>query len=275
MYILSLSYSYIDFVLKFAKKVQWETDPHFILRSILGKELRALFCIFDSKKKCSECSINQNCVYSKFFESHISKDQAALAGRNRASHPFVPSVKKGNDRVTYSIIFIGKAVDHINSVYLALKQAGKRGVFKDRILFDVLDVKSDYKSIIVNNKVEPLFEEKVWNSDSESIFQQRRIKIKFETPCRLKIRGKYSSEPEIKDVLLALYRRLSVLEQFYGTGNMPEYIADGHDYEILDRSLYWVDQVYYSGRQKKAIKLGGFMGEMIISGTFTELEISL
>ena len=86
---MKISYQIFRFVLKFEKKVNVDIYPSFLLRSILGKELKTLGCIFMDRSTCEDCPINDRCAYSYIFESIISKDNDIIKGRNRIPHPFI------------------------------------------------------------------------------------------------------------------------------------------------------------------------------------------
>lgn len=82
-----LEFLQVQFNLKFLSLAFADTNPLFVLRSVLGKNLRSICCIA-RKSKCTECQFSKTCVYAFLFETILSSDNDALPGRNRASHPY-------------------------------------------------------------------------------------------------------------------------------------------------------------------------------------------
>jgi hypothetical protein len=76
------------FTIHFKKTITFDTNPVFILRSVLGMNLHAMSCI-SKGTVCSECLYRKTCSYACIFETILPKENAEVPGRTRASHPFV------------------------------------------------------------------------------------------------------------------------------------------------------------------------------------------
>jgi hypothetical protein len=72
-----MEYLKFTFSMEFEKPVYFKYFPVFSFRSVLGKQLRALSCLFPGRI-CSGCSINNTCSYAQIFESHINKNNPAV-----------------------------------------------------------------------------------------------------------------------------------------------------------------------------------------------------
>lgn len=61
-----LSYIKIEFNIKFIKSCIDDVNLLFILRSMLGKNLRSMCCI-SKRSVCAECQFCRTCVYAFLF----------------------------------------------------------------------------------------------------------------------------------------------------------------------------------------------------------------
>ena len=150
---MGIRYQNVDFLLTFNEPISFFSFPTFVFHSILGKELRRLCCLFP-KRVCRECSLRMTCAYSWMFETPLDKDNTALPGRNKGTHPYVMFFKPGEVRNTkygvLSVTLIGKASEYLPYIYFSLKKAGTIGVFKKRTKFSIDDVKTENTSILTD-----------------------------------------------------------------------------------------------------------------------------
>ncbi|MFQ5561692.1 MAG: hypothetical protein ACE5FU_14075, partial [Nitrospinota bacterium] len=242
-----LPFNKYSFLFDLEREIQFATFPSFIFRALLGKELRDIVCIF-KYKECSMCDLGRQCAYSYIFETHVEKDNNALKGRNRASHPFVISgITLNKKRVKLDLLLLGKGIDFFPYLFFALKKGGDKGLFRERIRYTVADVTLHGKSIINEDSTLNLDQEKSeWklNSNTEKR-EAKRINIFFKTPFRLKKGGKYLSVFSYDDLLTSLSRRTDILTSFYGTpgANIEVFKAAPKNERP---SLRWVDLKRYS-----------------------------
>jgi len=82
-----IDYLIIDLKLDFNHAVRVDTYPGFVLRSVLGWQLKRMHCVMRDSP-CENCPFSSTCAYAFIFESIIPKTTASLQGRDRASHPF-------------------------------------------------------------------------------------------------------------------------------------------------------------------------------------------
>jgi len=310
---IQLKYKTIQFYITLNKRIRIADNLTFVLRSVLGKELRSMCCVL-RQKKCYECSLRYSCVYSWFFETPVPKDNLVAAGRDKATHPFVHSVLNDvgeeTDTISYQITCIGKAVDYVPYIFFALQRAGKNGLFRERIPFHVTDVRYDDSSIYRSeDDIDMTCPPKIWRykavSESTSDHPEKRehdytdsrtVTVKFITPFRLKKKGVYTSDVTPADIFISAQRRVASLIGLYGEKNENE-SRNGHNLEedrfpsaagikiqpedldkrfhILEKKISWEDRSYYSGRQKQAMKLGGAAGHISWYGQMHPYECRL
>jgi len=270
---------------KYRLKIEFETAatfdiyPTFIMRSILGMELRNLTCLFKDRK-CENCDLNSHCAYSWLFETPIDKSNNFMTGRNRAPHPFVFGTDAGlnedKKEINLELTLFGKAIDYFPYIYYALSKAGEKGVLKKRTKFKIVDITSGPHSILkqdgsINTKVTP----NEWSLNDDEQKKESNIKIDFKTPYRLKKNGKYVSTFEYPDIINSISRRVKILTSLYGEHDINNEHIEVTTPHKTGKQLFWTELTHYSSRQNRAMKLGGVVGSMEIEGSFTQKEMSL
>lgn len=124
----------IEFCLKFSFPTFMDSNPMFVLRSVLGKNLHTMCCI-SRKSKCAECQFSKTCVYAFLFETILSSDNGTLPGRNRASHPYsfssTQNLSVGNFLKEYSfeMTLFGRAIEYLPYIYMRLLYGAARTDF--------------------------------------------------------------------------------------------------------------------------------------------------
>ena len=281
---MQVIYSHVNFFLKFERTVFADTNPLFILRSMMGKNLRSMCCI-SKKSTCSDCLYNKTCAYSYLFETILPQDNSTLPGRNRGSHPFSFSQKQNSgwkkeiENLEFTLTLFGKAIDYLPYIYASFVRAGKDGIFKSRTKFEITKVCCNGKNILIGeNKLNTDFECCEWKG-SENVFEQhteKEVLVELRSPLRFKVNGKYTKDFSAVDFMKCLYRRAKTLCQLYGEFDLQfdEYILS-KSIIIEEKALIWRDTLHYSARQKTAMELGGSMGSFKMKGFFSDFEISL
>lgn len=281
---MQVIYLHVIFFLKFERTVFADTNPLFILRSMMGKNLRSMCCI-SKKSTCLECLYNKTCAYSYLFETILPQENSTLPGRNRGSHPFSFSEKQNStqkkqiESLDFTLTLFGKAIDYLPYVYASFVRAGKDGIFKSRTKFEITKVCCNGKNILIGeNKLNTDFECCEWKG-GENVFEQhteKEVLVELRSPLRFKVNGKYTKDFSAVDFMKCLYRRAKTLCQLYGEFDLQfdEYILN-NSIIMEEKSLVWRDTMHYSARQKTAMELGGSMGSFKMKGFFSDFEISL
>lgn len=274
------------FILKldFEKEVYFGIYPPFIYRSVLGKELKKLSCI-KTKQNCTDCDLKFQCIYSKIFETPISKENEVIKNRNFATHPFLLSTNKNiydkAKNIELNLTLIGYALDYLPYIYFALKKGGEKGIFKNRVKFKIASMTADNKELIKDEEnISQEFKKNIWVFNTSEETKLEHLIISLVSPLRMKINGKYQSRFNYKEFLNTGYRRLDILSKLYGINEI-----DNKDKINIDKicipkkneftNLAWHDLERYSARQKTALKMGGVIGQMDIEGDFSLSELSI
>ena len=257
----------------------------FVLRSVLGKHLRAMCCIAH-REVCETCIYNKQCMYAFIFESIIEKQNPLLQGTNRTSHPFSFS---HCDDGSFTITLFGKATEALPYIYAAFVRAGREGLFKERESFEIASVMANGEELIISeNQIQTQVPTNTWsyprdnteknektNTEMQGAAKPCEILVQLKSPLRFKVNGKYSLDFTAEDFMKMLYRRLRSMCLMYGTFDEGFDYTPQHTKTITNKNLNWVDDVHYSARQKSAMKLGGVVGSFKLVGTFSEFELAL
>lgn len=305
---MQLRFIKVQFNLKFLSPVIADTNPLFILRSMLGKNLRSMCCI-SKKSFCSECQFCRSCAYAFLFETILPQENSALPGRNRASHPFSLSsknqfknFKNPLDEYQFTITLFGKAADYLPYIYAAFVRSGQNGLFKSRTKFKIESVFTNGKNILIDeNHLDLDFSTDEWKcgfgkfhaiedeiaslvarNDKKTVLGNdgsvSQILVNLKSPLRFKVQGKYTADFSAADFMNCIFRRAKTLCTLYGDISEDEKnlwkISTG-GIEITERNLCWQDERHYSARQQKAMELGGVLGTFKIEGNFSDAEIAL
>lgn len=247
---MKLSYCKVRMALSFKKPIVFDTDPIFLLRSVLGMSLHSMCCV-SRGGTCAECEHNRQCCYAYICEGIIDKDNGTLPGRDRVSHPYVIRhalpfdwhAAGAVETFEFDMVLAGKAVEYLPYIYSALVRAGRGGLGKQRVPFIVSSMTDcDGKELICEGALlrPPMQQE--WKSKDDALAHvgvasgyalamtggaascndhvNGRIIVRLDTPLRFKVLGKYVT-PEILDALgffSCIARRMHTLCALYGDG---------------------------------------------------------
>ncbi len=285
-------YNKYTFHLTLEREIAFRSPASFIFRNNIGLQLRKLTCIL-RRSECGSCIINKTCIYSSVFETTIDKDNEIIRGRDKASHPYIvysdtPTGVK-TKQVNIDITLIGVAVDYFPYILLALINTGKSGILSQRIHFDIdnvlcrgqyaLNKKGDYCE-----NIDPLIWDWDKNLDGENNKSVKDLELALLSPLRVKYKGKYISRLTYKDIIFYAAQRLNMLDNLFGNGSLllNGLIADLVGFmekasigKELSSDLKWNDYSRFSARQNQSMRLGGLMGIIRITGTFSGAELSL
>ena len=277
---INLYYLPIHFHIQFDSPALADTSPLFILRSMLGKNLRSMCCIAN-QNKCSDCMYNKTCSYAFLFETILSSENDVAPGRDRASHPFVFTGGSLHSGVTiseydFTITLLGKASDYLPYIYAVFVRAGKKGLFKSRTPFSVTKVCVGEKNILIDSDhIDTSIPASLWNFNKDISSKNGEILVELCTPLRFKYGGKYGMDFTAQDFMSCLFRRMKTLCALYGSLESELVYKADEAISIADKRLEWKDNKHYSARQKKEMSLGGVTGTFKLRGTFTALEQNL
>lgn len=296
---MKLKYLPVRFFLEFESAARPDVYPVFVLRSMLGKNLRQMNCIA-RQNECGTCMFNKSCAYAYIFETILSEKNNIVPGRNRAAHPFAFT---RNDKCTgemnkfnFTITLFGRAIEYLPYVYASFLRAGNSGIFKERTRFVIPKLEVYGKNILINeaqidtenelSEIEFVFS-KFSNDDGTQNVFEGEILVELKSPLRFRVNGDHAYDFCADDFFKCLERRVKSLIALYGEAGEnqsdKDFIAEpGKKFNkkkcqvhISEKDLYWQEYTHYSARQKDVMQLGGLMGSFKLAGIFSETEMFL
>ncbi|MFA7481761.1 MAG: CRISPR system precrRNA processing endoribonuclease RAMP protein Cas6 [Vulcanimicrobiota bacterium] len=254
-------------------------------RGILGHELKRAAC--STGEQCEQCRDPENCIYHYLFETRFSAKEDPVRGSLEVPRPFILTpptrgrVLPARQRAEIGLRLFGAATDYLSYFIYALEQAGQRGIGRENQQFKLLKVSQHHAADLpptvfyqCREKGPGQFSGEPSVSDVASNFPSLQLSdsciIKFLTPTRLKHRGELVKEPEFHVLVRALLTRLGILIGAHGVAplklDFSQIVkqAETIRYQALD--LRWLDWQRYSNRQKRKMKLGGFIGGVEYTG---------
>lgn len=276
---MNISYQTFDFLIKFKDSVFTDKYPAFVLRAVLGKNLKDFACILKGKK-CDVCPLKFQCAYSFVFETPIEKNNSVLAGRDRATHPFILSCSEDFgvyvNSMNFRLSLFGRGIDYFPYICYTFLNGENNGLFRQRAPYSIQRITSD-DTLVYDGKKDDLNipELKDWSvSNSENVVDTE-IKINFVTPVRMKIQGAFTSRITYRDIIFSAFEKAVVMTKMYGVyrqNNISEKMLS----EKSEKScLKWKDYKRYSSRQKTEMLFGGNLGSITVSGKFSDFELSI
>jgi len=281
---MHLLYKKIGFTITLTKKVSFSIPVPFLFRSIIGYQLRKMCCIARTAV-CADCMFNASCIYGMVFESIVPKDNMALTGRDRISHPIIIDSDtfsgETTDTLRLSIVFLGSAISNFPYFFYALVKGGEAGILRERIPYRVSDIvefsaSGKERSLMIDeHKIKTQIEPDRWECDPAIETKvENKFTIKLLSPLRFKARGNYAGRIVDADFARCLHRRAQVLCSQYGcSDHCGDYTFSG-DWTVTEHDLTWRDFTHYSARQRKEMRLGGLVGNLVLAGKFSPYERS-
>ncbi len=253
------------------------------LRGGFGHALRKIACPF-GREDCRGCTLGFRCAYGYLFETPVFSDSAVMRKYPEAPHPFIfeppppKNVVKQGEKVQLGLVLVGRAVELIPYIYLALEELGRQGLGRERVPFRLEQIAVEDGAVVwswqAGRQFHPPDTHRLSLNPGPS--RQGRFQLQFSSPTRIVTQGKLSRSPQLLDVIKALARRVFLLRYFHCGGSLepiaPEFLQAASQARVLESTFRWEDWERFSGRQKRHVPLGGLVGEMVLEADFGCLE---
>ncbi len=280
-----ISFTSITFHLKALEPIPLPRFAGSVFRGGFGAALRRACCTLPDNE-CSLCMLSPSCIYSMIFETgpaHVKKGKYQLSQYPR---PFVlePPVTdkktvRAGDILKCGLILAGHAVKGFPCFIYALSELGRSGIGPKRGRYRILHAESsqNQQRQTVFNGETGRCSESIPTLCFEDIFsdsyEASRIQVDFNTPVRIKFKNRLTKDLSFELLMRNILRRLSLMVEVC-TGKTWDLdyraiVEQAKTIETLSSSLCWHDWRRYSSRQKKAMKLGGFLGPIVFGGELT------
>lgn len=213
------------------------------IRGVFGRSLRRVVCPY-LNASCDECYCFDGCIYAEFFEN-VSKTPKFILDIDLNSYSF-----------DFKIFLFENSIFYAPHVVIALKDMCQFGIGMPRRRFD-------FQYLTINGRrLEDL--RSINLCECFLVFSpslvSRNYKITTLTPIRIKQKDDYVySEVDFKLFIRQIAMRL---------GDLTNVKIDKFEirFDKFEQNLKFYNLERYSNRQRKKMKFGGLMGEMIVYG---------
>jgi len=262
------------------------------LRGALGMALKHSCCAA-RRRPCVECLLRSSCLYVYLFETPLVGESPLDLRYRNAPHPFVlqinmdgPVTLEPGALWSFGMTVIGRAMQWIPYLVMAVQRMGEMGIGKGRGTFDLervvsLDGSGDPWEEVYAEGVLRLPEKRLpltAGNGQGGASQGNAFSLRFLTPVRLVSQGEPVRVPEFPVFLTRLLNRLENLQRFHGEGetgdSLPfrELLEKARSVAIVENRTRWFDWERYSHRQRRKMRLGGLVGEVVYAGDLREFE---
>ncbi len=255
------------------------------LRGAFGFAFRDLACS-QRNCECSKCLLSSVCAFAYVFATGPVPGAGRFKSLESVPRPFLFEPPPG-EAVTYQpgqafefgLTLFGRGIDYLPYFIISFKELADKGLGIGRGRAHLERVSSDGRLVFEasDNMIRP-----TGNSlDAVEALARMRarldgrlptetLRVRFETPTRLKHADHLTDSPAFAVLVRALLRRASALASLHGGRDL------GLDYRAMiekaeavrlerDETI-WVDLERYSARQDTRMKLGGIVGEAEYAG---------
>ena len=276
-----LPYAEVTFFARFTGNGQLPGFRGATIRGAFGHHLRRTVCHVRTIR-CSDCIVRSNCVYGYIFEGMAAEDRTVMRLYPYVPQPFVvvtalhesPEVFEGN-LWDFSLRLFGHAIDHFPYIAYSIVEAGKAGLGKDRIPFEITRItQGAVGKCVYEEGTNCLGKLAVTCTDfNRTRWAGDLLTVDFITPAKLRVEGRDVHQVNFSDIIRAASRRVGILAHFYGShGNgVPDGSALAQRSEAIETvtdETRWFEFDRYSPRQDRRMTLGGVVGRMQFRGAF-------
>ena len=253
-------------------------------RGGFGNAFRGVVCAL-KKMECKECMLASRCIYAYIFETSPNED-AEIMNMNKYEkipHPFIieppeetKQIYKIGDKLYFSLILIGRAIDYLSYFIFTFEELGKIGIGRGRGKYRLTEVETGKKELVYSSDsktVRAATPEELYIQETFDFsgHLEKTIKIKFLTPARISYQRNLTTDLKFHILIRNLLRRLNLLHYFHCEKSIPawdhkELIQRAEGVSTKASSLRWLDWERYSSRQNVKMKMGGITGEITYKG---------
>jgi len=264
-----------------------ELPPYkgFAFRGTMGHVLRSLACSIPGEE-CPVCPFRQTCAYGYLFET--VPDATVRQSRKYSSYPrpyvMKPPLEEKRvyrryDRLSFELVLIGRAIEHIPNLIATFDEIGRRGMRGETGRF-IIDRVTTYgadrsESVIWNGgQFTGNLNVVTWEDLSQGCPQKSdTVTLTFHTPLLIEEKGRpLSAAPEFAILVESLCRRASLLYDFHDSGDSAGCLepVNTSGISIQMSGVHWQSLERITNRQQKKLSTGGLLGSVIYRGDLVQ-----
>ncbi len=253
-----------------------------MLRGAFGHALRRAVCAMGRGSSCDGCSLSSACVYARLFEPFAEVGgRSFVGGLPAAPQPYVfephesaRAIEAGG-LLRFDLLQFGQAVELHAFAVMAIQRMAAGGLGARRHRFRLEDVR--YQDSGGDWHLGYRRGARRWPARLEPVLpagvglDAEAHRLRFLSPTRIKVRRRLLDAVDFPTLAFKMLRRTLEMAHFHG----PEETVAWDGDELLERAagvrvvesrLSWQDWDRYSNRQRGKMKLGGFVGDLVVEG---------
>jgi len=174
-------------------------------------------------------------------------------------------INEATDSLQLELTLFGRAIEYYPYMYQALIRAGEKGLFRERVRYSISELAAQDNEVKTGK----------WTFSNDSEKRRSSLEIKFITPVRIKIKGRYTEKFSAIDFFNTSWRRAAQVTALYGKcGERFSYFPP-NDVSFESKEIKWIDLERWSSRQRSKMKLGGFVGSLYLCGELSSADMSI
>ncbi len=253
-----------------------------MLRGAFGHALRSAVCAMGPRQPCDACSLRHACVYTRLFEAVSDREPPAFFNGQPASpRPYLieplasPRDFQRGDLLEFELLLFGQVTKLQAYALLAVERMAEAGLGARRARFRLEQVR--YQDVRGEWRTGYQRGVRRWAATVEAVLPSSeplpadRVRLRFLTPTRIKVNGRLVNRITFPLLASRLARRTLELAHFFGSrqaidDGLERLVERAEAVRIHESRLRWHDWQRYSNRQRSKMKLGGFVGEVTLTG---------
>jgi len=254
-------------------------------RGVFGIALKKAACAL-KRQDCADCLLKTRCLYARVFETPLALEVPEGSRVSTPPHPFViepPATEqmmfKSGDEAACGLLLFGEIDQSLPYFVYAFEQMGRIGIGKrvngKRGRFVLKEIKSGARTIYTDAGQKLMLSDLAEDlSLSERIRPIHRIRVRLQTPLRIKYANEIKADLPFHVLVRAMLRRVSSLMNTWGEGepdlDYKGLIERAAQVRVVENGLRWFDWKRYSNRQERKMFMGGMVGSITYEGDLAE-----
>lgn len=255
-------------------------------RGAFGHVFKELTCAYKGRP-CSGCPIQQQCPYTYIFETKPPQESKIFKNFENVPRPYVFITEfdqktdfRPGEQIEFKLLLIGGAIPYLPYFVHSFEILGRIGIGKRKKEFKLVhveqvDMKEQVSYQIYNGDTKMLKSVNLFLTGEDLIqrankINVNRVTIHFETPLRMRYKGRFTDNPQFHLLIRNAVRRISSCLYFHhGKELKMDYtrlFAMAEGVHLEKNESHWVDWERYSARQEMKMQLGGIIGQATYEG---------
>lgn len=259
------------------------------LRGALGHALKKISCAL-RRNSCDSCLLTGTCSYAFLFETEKIDRRTTVANTRLSGrpHPYVlvpPAEATRHYNIGDSFLFtlklFGQANNFLPHLIYSIELMGQEGLGRRQDtnpgIFSLAKVFQDDQTIYDGDSriLQPVPQGRDLLLTDQPVLISDVLTVQLKTPLRLKQENHLQGDAlSFQTLIRAALRRVSSLENFYGSGEPPlDYkglTQRAGSIKTIRSDCRWIEFERYSNRQKTTMMIGGLIGVVQYAGELTE-----